>query len=188
MTNTVHVDLAYENFLSTLFGHKNYHGYTGEKSFAIWQKDLVRVANALRRSIELTVPTDLQHHDDLIRACELAIKAIKSATCAQEASNAAIRYLTQIAFLLIGEIPDHYHESAPTHDKHWVLNSSRQIGYAQSAHHKAHILLQMARRGSLGPGIDSTALEIKHHELDGNSWEFLRWVKEVHPEAYLRCF
>lgn len=186
MRNVVVVELAYEQFLKALFGCKNYHGCVGEMSFAKWRDNLVRVVTNLRRAIVLTLHTDAQHLQMLEAECDQAIDRIKHAKSEQDASSAAIRYLARIAFMLVGEFPDNYDEAQPTRDKFWILNRERQIGYTQSMWQKAQYLRRLDRQGHLGADLKGRQFERKYHELEGNPRAFVQWVKDEHPDVYLK--
>lgn len=187
MSQYVEVNMAYEQFLKALFGASDYHGYVGEVSFGTWRKDLVKVIRNLRRAVELTVHADAQHLDALLSRCDSAQQEVEASANSQEAANAAIRNLAMIAFMLVGEFPDHYHEKRPSHFSHWILCSERQIGYTQSLQQKASLIRRLARQGALGPRLSGDDCDRKYHELAGNAREFLQWMKDRHPRAYLRC-
>lgn len=148
MSQFVDVDMAFEQFLKSLFGANDYHSYVDQVSFRTWRKDLVKIIRNLRRAVELTVHADAQHIDTLLARCDSAMGEVEKSSTPQEAANAAIRNLTMISFLLIGEFPNHYHEKRPSHATHWVLNSERQIGYSQSLRQKAMLLRHLAREAS----------------------------------------
>lgn len=187
MSQLVDVDMAYEQFLKSLFGANDYHGYVDGVSFKTWRKDLVKIIRNLRRAVELTVHADAQHINTLLARCDSAMGEVEQSSTPQEAANAAVRNLTMISFLLIGELPNHYHERRPSHDNHWILNSERQIGYTQSLRHKAMLLRHLAREGNMEPDLNGEECDRKYHELGGDARKFLTWIKEQHPQAYLKC-
>jgi len=182
---TVVAPLWYEHYLSGLYGSRSYHGYVGEVDFQRWRGDVERVIGTIKKCIDLNVVSDQKHIRDLVVACERGAESIHKSGSLDEGACAAIKTLSTLCFLLIGEHPNHFFESRPFAEKYWYLKGERSIGYTQTPNQKAKAIVNLERWGQIGDASKQTIQSLYHRM---GSEQFIEWFKSEYTEEYLEWF
>jgi hypothetical protein len=187
----MYVPISVEYLLSALFGKLNYHGYVGAVSKSKWQKDLTKVATYLKKSIEFNVHTDTIHRARLLRSCDDLVEKLKKTKTINDINAVTIECLTRLAFLLLGNMPDHWRRRAPYQDRFWRLDGHRSIQYHQTTEQKAYLLIHLV---DIKKEFDISIKDYRdlhdafYRGFKSKAHPFLLWFKHEYPKIYCEVF
>ena len=177
--------------MSRLFGDDNYHGYVGAVRKPIWKKDLRKIIKYIRKSIELSVDADSFHKNRLITLCNSIDNQLSNATLTSQMNLIAIEGLIELAFLLIGNIPDHWRRKSPYSDKFWGLDGHRRLTYSQSNEQKTYLIIHIVdirREYTVEVEGYEDLHAVFYRKFKGKAHEFISWFKKNYPNLYCKIF
>ncbi len=88
--NSIDVPLSFEHMMSYLFGKKNYHGLVGAVSNKCWKRDLVKINQYIKKSIDINVNSDRLHRQILTQVCDRLDRKIRKAKIIDEMNVAFV--------------------------------------------------------------------------------------------------
>lgn len=185
MENGISLSIEFEYLLRRLFGVR-YHGWAGWHPRASWKKALVKIMNAMEKTIGLNVNSDSLHLEQLYKSIEVARAAAKTEKfCESE----YIRGLVEIIFLLLGRTPDNSRRRVANKDAHFRTNRYRSLHYTQNLSQKANMIKDY------GPPAWDRQERDKVHERYWTALKtkdgvktFVDWYKKEYPDRYAELF
>jgi hypothetical protein len=174
--------------LGRLFGKNSVTAKTSERTMKEWKKTFNRVLDELEKYLEENIDTDELHHLMLLSG----IYAARESLVEEEELFGYIEGITRLAFLLMGDLPDH-RQRKPGRKRadHYKLNMFRTTVYTQTPYQKLNTLLYSGKVGFLKFKKNPREALNEFRDLNGfkaNYKDFFRWYKQTYPDDYSKIF
>jgi hypothetical protein len=202
--------IDFEYLLSNIMGKQRWHGFAGHHDLKTWKSAVEKLFESINKHITYNVEaTDNLHKKELILESERALEDISEARVVHHVNEAAIIRLTNLVFLLMGNIPYNWEKKTLNRAKHYKLDEFRKVSYSQTNDQKINLfLLLMTERPYINKYKKSNyfidymktlefdnerlcidwskaALRRKYNdEYRGDSFKFLEWLKLEFNDIY----
>jgi len=185
----VTTDLDFEHMLSMLLSKERFHGASGHLPPSAWRGQLKDIFRAVKRAAHRSIQGDQRHRAAIEARCELAIEDLGKCRTTDKLSVTAIRHLTRIVFLLMGEWPRNWDKTAgaASHPSNWRLDRLRSLHYLRTPAQLFQEVLDLTERPEYEKQLPTKGdlwnrLSRIHK---GDYEEFLHWFKQQYPSLYL---
>lgn len=185
-TTEVYVPIEVEHLLSVLFGKKHFHGHCGHLSLSTWKNDVLRINHAIRRAVELNLEGDDEHRDKIAEQCGHLSDNLKTAKSADQANGIAIKHLTTLIFMLLGDMPNNWERRGTSHPDTWKLDRHRKVVYVRTTEQKANRIMELASDPEFKHlEFSKTELWLKRRgKFRNNAGAFVKWFRENFSDVY----
>ena len=186
---TYYISVEFEHLLTFLFGRRNYHGFAGEHDLKSLKLHFAKVFNAIQKSIQLNVNSDILHKEDLINLCKTSKSSINSAHNISHLNLISFEYLTKIVFQLMGQMPNNWEKGSTSHPKSWTLAKYRSIVSTATYEQKANLIIDATYRSKFNQIPKRTELlKLLNIKFKNNYQSFVEWFREEYPVTYSQIF
>jgi len=191
MSETIYLDVGFENFLNHVFGRDRYHGFAGNHEKTSWKKTLTKLFNSFEKHMKANIQDDPEQVRNIEQDLELIRGALNRNKSINELNVISIRVLFEICFQLLGDEIDHTNRRILNRTSHYKLNKKRTLVYHSDNYQKFWMLHQRAGTGQfLDAGVPNK-IELEDfffNELNSNADKFIVWFKDKYPNLYLEMF
>ncbi len=188
---TISVPISFEYLLTVLFGKQTYHGFVGVHKVYNWKTHILKLFNAIRKSIIINITvTDEFHKNELLVISARAVEKIRQCKTKDEVNILAIEYLTRIIFELMGKMPNNWDKRIVNRLEYWKLDEFRKLGYTQTERQKLNLILSLPNRDQYSDRFsDKSELFYKYRvNFRSNNNKFIKWFKEKYKDIYVELF
>lgn len=184
------VPISFEYFLSRLFGKRAYHGFVGSKPPGRWKNHLLGMLRAIETAATVTVSsTDSLHKARIGSTCERCRESLRELKGKDEINARFIQFLTEMVFVLLGDLPDHWDAGKVTNPKQWRLDDHRTVVYAQNDEQRAAVILSLHRtRETPVKAPSSDELATRWRDFGHYAPRFVAWFRAAYPHVYHQVF
>jgi hypothetical protein len=189
-TDTVGIDLGFENLMHCIYGHSGHSCRAGHTSFTSWKKQLSQVFRTLKTAIRKNMTGDDRHKERLMARLDHATITIHEAKSSYELSPKLLSFLLEIAFELLGRLPRNSKRRKANHNLITDLSDYRTLNYARTAKQKTKQVTDyaFARADSRDePKFEDLIYKLKR-DFSNDSDKFLSWLRVEHRDFHDRFF
>ena len=185
---SIYVSLGFEGLLSTIYGTSGHSSHAGHTEISSWKKHLLQVFRTLKTAIRKNVTGDDRYKEQLMTRCDCAISAITNATFKDKIACDALSFSFEIAFALLGRLPDNRRSRRAHHTHVTNLGDYRTLSYSRTASQKARQITDSAHKNCLNETEPSfeTLISTLRRDFHDDADRFLTWFRQEHPDLYGR--
>jgi hypothetical protein len=187
----MNLSLQFENMLSLLFGKVNHHGHVGYMSKSAWRKTLLKIINAMEKSIKqnmnFTDENQKAEVDNIIKQLKSKISISKTLN---QTNHDTILGFVKLIFNILGRFPYNWEKKNTSRAELWKLNEFRTLRYTQNFNQKASLIIHLSEYTDYNEGLPpkrdlqkKLCIVFKNNEA-----EFVEWFKKHYPNTYLKIF
>lgn len=188
---SISVPISFEHLLTVLFGKQTYHGFVGVHKVYDWKTHILKLFNAIRKSIIINITvTDEFHKNELLVISGRAVEQIRQCKTKDEVNILALEYLTRIIFELMGKMPNNWDKKIVNRMEYWKLDEFRKLAYTQTERQKLNLILSLPNRDQYSDRFsDKSELFYKYRvNFRSNNNRFIKWFKEKYKDIYVELF
>ena len=188
LKETIYVDIGFEGLMRTIYGTAGHPTHAGDTLISAWKKQLLQVFRTLKTAIRKNIAGDDRYKEQLMTRCDSAICAIKHAATKDEITSAALAFSFEIAFSMLGRLPDNWMSRRAHHTHVTNLGDYRTLNYSRTSAQKVRQITDSAHKNRLkeaDPSFETLVSKLRgdfHDDAD----RFLTWLRQEHPDLYGR--
>ena len=206
--NTMMLSIDFEHFLADIFGKQHAHQLSGTFDMPLLKKEYIHIFDSLKKHIRINLDkTDCNHFKELISLCDEAKDEINSAEFIDKVNESAFIFMTKLAFLLMGRMPNNWEKKVLNHNNHYRLDQYRSVTYSQSVEQKVNLVLDSFseyHEEAMKIPVYQQYTESSHHhppelaryfiedklfkEFNKNQYKFIEWFKDNFKNIYMSIF
>lgn len=187
----IYIPIEIEHLMTFLFGKRSTHGLVGFHSLGTWKKQVRRMVRAVHRATYVNIDSgDRFHKKWLLGLCDRADAEIRSARTKDDLHLLTIRFLAQMVFRLLGDMPNHWSNRTVNRLSDWRLDKNRKLIYAQTPVQKANLLFHLSNEKGFKGRIPQTLdmwLTIRR-DFGGDFNQFIEWFRSKYQSVYHEVF
>jgi len=185
-SETIYIDLGFENLMSFIYGSGGHSCRAGHTSVNTWKKQLSQILRTLKTAIRKNVTGDERHKEHMMERCDNAIRAIRYAKFKDELVCDTLSIVFQLIFELIGHFPHNWQSRKVHHSRVTDLSIYRTFSYTRTAKQKAKQITDHAytkTEAECTPSFEVLISKLKK-EFSDDPHKFLDWLRAEHKQFY----